>query len=164
MNAAQDRIAQFLYAEAMALDERRWEDWLALFTGDCEYWVPAWKSEDELTADPHAELSLVYYSERSGLEDRVWRVRSGRSAASIVMPRTQHAVSNVSVLPKQDGLVPGRCNWMVHQFLPKERELQVFFGRCEYALVEHEDSWRIRRKKIILLNDIVPAKLDFYSL
>ena len=40
-----DRIADtdtesFLIHEARILDERRWEDWLALFADDGWYWVP----------------------------------------------------------------------------------------------------------------------------
>ena len=54
-----DRVHQLLFEEAAALDERRWHDWLALFTPDCEYWVPAWKSAFETTSDPDGEVSLI---------------------------------------------------------------------------------------------------------
>ena len=33
-------VEQFYYAEAAALDQRRYEDWLALFTDDVHYWMP----------------------------------------------------------------------------------------------------------------------------
>src|ERR1700741_1819557 len=33
-------IEQFLYREARFLDERRWHDWLALFTDDVRYSMP----------------------------------------------------------------------------------------------------------------------------
>src|SRR4051794_41807579 len=36
---AQD-IAEFLYREAELLDERRYQDWLALLAGDIRYWMP----------------------------------------------------------------------------------------------------------------------------
>ena len=32
--------ANFLYHEAELLDERRYEDWLALLTEDVRYWMP----------------------------------------------------------------------------------------------------------------------------
>ena len=72
---------ELLYREAYFLDSQAWDEWLALFLEDCEYWAPAWKSEHEPTSDPKAEVSLIYYASRAGLEDRVWRVRSGRSVA-----------------------------------------------------------------------------------
>jgi 3-phenylpropionate/cinnamic acid dioxygenase small subunit len=163
-------VSQFLYHEALALDERRWDDWLALFTEDCEYWVPAWQSEDQQTDDPRRQLSLIYYSQRTGLEDRVWRVKSGRSVASAVMPRTQHLISNVRIVETpeagddQAGRVCVACEWTVHQYQPRERAVEMFFGRYVQTLVRHEASWRIARKKIVLLNDYLPARIDFYSL
>ena len=54
-----DQAQRLLFDEAAALDQRRWDDWLALYTPDCEFWVPAWKSEDAPTGDPGAEVSLV---------------------------------------------------------------------------------------------------------
>ena len=36
---AQD-VAEFLYREAELLDERRFEEWLDLFTEDAHYWMP----------------------------------------------------------------------------------------------------------------------------
>ena len=80
-----------LFREAYYLDGRKWDDWLELFTEDCEYWVPSWKDEHQVTEDPKREISLIYYGGRFGLEDRVWRIRSGQSIASTPLPRTTHA-------------------------------------------------------------------------
>ena len=33
-------IAQFLYSEAELLDERRYDEWLALVADDIRYWMP----------------------------------------------------------------------------------------------------------------------------
>ncbi len=33
-------VEQFLYREARLLDERRFHDWLDLFTDDLRYWMP----------------------------------------------------------------------------------------------------------------------------
>lgn len=37
-----DQVQRLLFDEAAALDQRRWNDWLALYTSDCEFRVPAW--------------------------------------------------------------------------------------------------------------------------
>lgn len=156
---------ELLYREAYFLDTQSWDEWLALFLDDCEYWAPAWKAEHEPTSDPKAEVSLVYYASRAGLEDRVWRVRSGRSVASRPLPRTQHAVTNVMLGAKNAvGAVQVLANWTTHQFKTKRAEVEILFGRCEYELVRREGVLRIKRKKIFLLNDSMPAMLDFYSL
>ena len=33
-------VQQFLFSEARLLDERRFDDWLALFSDDAIYWMP----------------------------------------------------------------------------------------------------------------------------
>jgi 3-phenylpropionate/cinnamic acid dioxygenase small subunit len=166
-------VTNLLHQEAHYLDTQQWDPWLNLFLEEAEYWVPAWKSEHETTSNPKAELSLIYYATRAGLEDRVWRVRSGRSVASKPLPRTQHNVNNVMLVSEQatdrvqEGVEVGvkvLCNWTVHQFRTKPQEVEVLFGRCEYDIVQHDTGLRIQRKKVILLNDYLPAMLDFYSL
>lgn len=163
--------AQLVYREAHYLDNQNWDEWLAMFLEDCEYWVPAWKSEHQPTVDPKRELSLIYYSSRSGLEDRVWRVRSGKSVASTPMPRTHHVITNV--LLDESAALPGTTspeslrvlsNWTVHQYRTKYRTTDVLYGRYEHEFAKRDGEWRIARKKVILLNDTMPAALDYYSL
>ena len=164
LNARQATAQDVLFREALYLDLQRWDEWLALFCEDCEYRVPAWKSEHEPTADPRSELSLIYYASRGGLEDRVWRVRSNRSVASKPLPRTQHIVSNILVEAAPDAdTLQVRSNWTVHQFKLKSREVELLFGRCEHELVRRAGRWLIRRRTALLLNDYMPAMLDFYS-
>ena len=67
------RCADLLYQEAAYLDERRWSAWLALYTEDAGFLVPAWDEDAKLTNDPQSQLSLIYYNSRVGLEDRIWR-------------------------------------------------------------------------------------------
>ncbi len=156
---------ELLYREALLLDTQRWDEWTALFTEDCVYWVPAWKGEHAPTENPRREISLIYYSQRAGLEDRIWRARSGRSVASIVLPRTQHAITNILLNDESSAeRIHVHSNFTTHQFLPKEKTVEVFFGRYEHELLVQSGSWRIARKKIVLLNDYLPAKLDVYSL
>ncbi len=154
-----------LNREARYLDERRWDEWLALYHPDAEFWVPAWKNENEYTDDPEAGISLIYISARAQLEERVARVRSGRSAASAVLPRTAHALSNITVEPPAtDGSLAVNAVATTHLFDVKRREQHTFFGRAEYRLVPENGAWRIRRKKLILLNDTIPTVVDFYSI
>ena len=168
--------ASLLRREALYLDTQRWDDWLALYTEDCEFWVPAWKAEHQTTQNPKTELSLIYYAGRAGLADRVWRVREGRSVTSAVLPRTHHVITNVALAPEGDtGVRAGDARlaadaiavdsyWTVHQFLVKESEVEVFFGRYRHVLVRREGQLLILSKVTILLNDYLPGKIDFYSL
>ena len=45
-------LQAFVYAEARALDEHRWADWLACYADDAEFFMPSWDDDDKLTTDP----------------------------------------------------------------------------------------------------------------
>ncbi len=154
-------VTDFLHREAEYVDARRWDDWLALFDAKAEYWIPSWDSEDEYTSDPQNEISLMYYGDRTGLEDRVFRLRTGRSAASTPLPRTCHLVSNVRVTPGADGTCAVKANFVTHLF--KRNVSQSFYGHYEYLLGRQGEDWCIRKKKILVLNDLIETVLDIYS-
>lgn len=154
---------ELIEREAAAIDERRWDDWLALFTADCEYWMPAWKSDDTLTSDPRTELSHFYYASRAGLEDRIYRIRSDRSPASMPLPRTTHIVSNVRPFePLGPDRLRLRSNWVSHVFFPRSEDSHAFFGRTEHTLTLDGERWLIAKKRIVLQNDYIPTMLDIY--
>jgi 3-phenylpropionate/cinnamic acid dioxygenase small subunit len=158
---------EVLTREQVYLDEQRWDDWLALYAPDCEYWVPAWKNEESLTTDPRTELSHIYYSSRAGLEDRVVRIRSRRSPASTPMPRTTHILGNVLPLPSQQAgpsAMRLRSSWVCHVFFPRQHDSHAYFGRSEHELVHADGGWLIQKRKTLLLNDYIPTMLDVYCL
>ena len=155
------RVSALLFEEAAALDEQRWDDWLTLFTPDIEYWMPAWDSEHEMTQDPTSEISLMYYSDRSGLEDRIWRIKSGMSSASTPLPRTCHLVTNIRVGAVTDGLLQVKANWQGNAY--RHEKTDSFYGRYEYGLREEQGNLLIARKKIVLMNDVIPSVVDIYN-
>lgn len=154
---------EILEREALLLDEHRWDEWLALFTADCEYWMPTWRSDDTLTASPETELSHFYYGSRAGLEDRILRIRSNRSPASTPLPRSTHIIGSVRLLePPALDRMRLRSAWVCHVFFPRAKQSHAFFGHTEHELVAENDRWLIARKKIVLQNDYIPTMLDVY--
>ena len=158
-------LERLILSEGLFLDQCRWDDWLDLYAEDAIYWVPAWKNESETTSSPDTEISLIYYVGRSSLADRVWRLKSGLSAASIPLRRTAHMVSNVLIEPgEDDDRATATAAFAVHHFDPKRRRQHVFFGRYEYAFHRYGERWRIAAKTTILANDHIPTVADFYLL
>ena len=154
---------EVLQREGVLLDDQRWDDWLALFAPDSEFWMPAWRSDEVLGSDPRTEVSHMYYSSRAGLEDRVLRIRSRRSPASMPMARTAHLVT--AVLPLEapaDDRMKLRSTWSCHVFAPRTQTQHVFFGCSEHELERRDGNWLIRRKKITLKNDYIPTMLDIH--
>jgi 3-phenylpropionate/cinnamic acid dioxygenase small subunit len=163
---ARDPLAEgtaLLYREAAYLDRQQWDDWLGLYVPDCVFWVPSYISETTVTRDPQTEVSHIYYATRSGLEDRVWRIRSGLSVATIPMPRTMHAVTNVQLTAARDDALTLESNIAVDVFNLKNHASHRLFGRAEHRLVMRDGAWRIARKTVIVLNDYLPSVVDIYS-
>lgn len=146
--------------EGAFLDARLWDAWLGMYTEDAVFWVPAWKTEDEPTADPQTEVSLIYHDSRERLAERVWRLKSGLSIASSPLHRTAHMVSGVRLLG--DGKVGS--TWTVHRYDPRAKAQHVFFGRAEHRLAGRDGLWKIAAKTVWLMNDQIPTVLDFYML
>ncbi|RKP49679.1 anthranilate 1,2-dioxygenase small subunit [Pararobbsia silviterrae] len=162
MQPLQHSIEQFLYRKAELCDTQDWDAYLDLFEEDSEFHVPQWDSEHVYTTDPKRGMSLIYYANRSGLEDRVYRLRTGKSAASTPLPRTMHQVSNVRIAPLDDGAYEVKANWAT--FYSRHGVAEHFFGRATYRLHAAGDGWKIARKHVLLLNDRINAVLDFYHL
>ncbi|MGN4190013.1 benzoate 1,2-dioxygenase small subunit [Burkholderia gladioli] len=153
-------ICAALYREARLLDDRRWDEWLACYTGDVTYWMPAWDDDDRPTEDPLRQISLMYYADRGGLEDRVFRIKTERSGASTPEPRTSHNLANVEVLAEREDEVDLRCNFLTlsHRY----RETDQFFGTLFVTLRRVGDALLISSKKIVLKNDYIRQVLDVY--
>ena len=153
-----------LFEEARALDEQRWDDWLALYMEECEFWVPAWREDHVPVQDPNTEVSFIYCTDRSLLEDRVWRIKTGQSVSINPMPRTAHLVSNILLdAGATDEAMTLRAAYSCHLFSLRNRTQHVFFGLYRHDLVRAGGAWRIRRKYAKVMNDYVPSVLDVFS-
>jgi benzoate/toluate 1,2-dioxygenase beta subunit len=162
INAEQaHRINEFIQIEAMLLDERDWDAWLELYAPDCEYWVPMWDDDGEPTRDPEREMSLIYYRSRTGLEDRIARIKDGRSAATSPRFRTAH-LRSAPVCDRQGGLLVARFAWVTHAF--RMGRTISYFGRRSLWLRDDGDALRIVRSHALLANDLIDQVFDIYHL
>jgi anthranilate 1,2-dioxygenase (deaminating, decarboxylating) small subunit len=162
MSQLQHSVEQFLYLKADLCDKQQWDEYLELFDPQSVFHVPQWDSEHVYTTDPKQGMSLIYYTDRAGLEDRVFRLRTGKSAASTPLPRTMHQISNVRLSGREDASVEASVNWST--LYTRHGSTDYFYGRAVYDLQPSGDGWKITRKHVLLLNDHINAVLDFYHL
>lgn len=162
MSVSYDTICAFLYREARLLDDRDWDEWLTCYAQDVSYWMPAWDDDDQITEDPHSQISLIYYPNREGLEDRVFRIKTERSGASTPEPRTSHNVTNVEVLDVRGEEVDIRYNFntLNHRY----KVTDSFFGTMFVTLRRSGDQLLISAKKIVLKNDYIRQVIDVYHI
>ena len=162
MSVTYDTVRDFLYREARYLDDKDWDNWLELYAADASFWMPSWDDNDELTEDPQREISLIWYGNRTGLEDRIFRIKTERSSASVPDTRTSHNISNIELLEQADGLCKVRFNWHTLSF--RYKTVDSYFGSSFYTLDVRGDSPLIKAKKVILKNDYVRQVIDVYHL
>jgi benzoate/toluate 1,2-dioxygenase subunit beta len=157
-----EQVRAFLYKEARLLDDRQWDEWVELYSPKAQFWMPAWDDDDQLVEDPQSQISLIYYSNRDGLEDRVFRIKTERSGASTPEPRTSHNIANVEILARRGGEIDLRFNW--HTLSHRYKKTESFFGTCFYTLDVHGEEPRILSKKIVLKNDYIHQVIDIYHI
>lgn len=162
MTADYNAICAFLYREARHLDDREWDAWLTHYAPEAEFWMPAWDDDDQLTEDPQSQISLIYYANRDGLEDRVFRIKTERSSASLPETRTNHMLTNVELLAERDDAVDLRYNF--HTLSHRYKVTDHFFGTVYATLVQRDGGWLIRRKKIVLKSDYIRQVIDIYHI
>jgi phthalate 3,4-dioxygenase subunit beta len=110
---AYDRVVDFLYREAEALDERRHEDWLAMLTDDIRYRVPVrvtrarWLDEATLSDMAHFD------EDRYSLTKRVERFRTEHAWAEDPPSRTRRFVTNIRARWLDKDEVEARSNLLL---------------------------------------------------
>jgi ethylbenzene dioxygenase subunit beta len=137
----------FIYREARLLDERRFEEWHALFAADGVYWVPA-RAEQ---TDPMHEVS-IFYDDPAMMAARIRRLRHPRMHAEIPASRAVRSVSNIEVsLGGAEGLVEARSVLLMTEF--RAGRQIAYHGRVSWRLVPMDrGDFRIRLKRVDLVN------------
>ncbi len=159
-------VEDFLYREADLLDERRYEEWLDLFTEDAHYWmplrrnVPREKPEREFTRQG---ADANWFDEgKDTLRRRVRQILTGIHWAEEPPSRICHIISNIQLMPEAPlGHGPGevgvRSRFIVYRNR-LETETDFLVGKREDLLRREEGDWRIARRKIVLDQSVLLAK------
>jgi benzoate/toluate 1,2-dioxygenase beta subunit len=156
-----EQVRQFLYREARYLDDRDFEQWLECYHPEVEFWMPSWDVDDELTRDPQTEISLIYYANRGGLEDRVFRIRTDRSSAtSLPEPRTGHNITNVEIVEERGDVLDVRFNWFTLYY--RYQMVDTYFGTSYYTIDFSGTHPLITKKTVVLRNDYIHHVVDIY--
>ena len=138
---------EFLIHEARLLDERRFREWMGLFTEDGTYWVPA--APDQKSPLDQASL---FYDDRELMKTRIDRLEHPLIHVQTPPSRTVHLVSNVAIEPADasTGEVSVTSSVMMVEYrLDRQR---IFAGRQHHRLRSQESAWRIAHKRVDLVN------------
>jgi 3-phenylpropionate/cinnamic acid dioxygenase small subunit len=164
-------IAEFLYREAELLDERRYQDWLALLADDIRYWMPMRRNikygeeEREFTRE---RQDVAWFDEgKDTLVRRVKQIQTGIHWAEEPVSRISHLVSNLQVIEATPSVADPRevtvkCRFLIYRNRV-ETETDILVGKREDLLRRAEGGWQIARRKIVLDQNVLLSKnLTFF--
>jgi len=166
-------VEQFLYREARLLDERRFRDWLGLFTDDVQYGMTARanryprssKAIAALDADRGAGEELdatdelgLFDEDLLTLTARVARLDTGMAWAEDPPSRTRHLITNVEVEGSAgDAELTVRSNFIAYRSRG-ETEQDFYVGARTDRLRRVDGAWRIAERRMILDQNVLTAK------
>jgi 3-phenylpropionate/cinnamic acid dioxygenase small subunit len=151
-------VQQFLVREARLIDDRRFEEWLDLFTEDAVYWMPGrtnpWRSGavEDSTTKP-GELAL-FEDTKQTLTTRVRRLRTGMAWGEDPPSRTRHLITNVEV---ESDDVPAQLRVRSHFLVYRaqlEHDKDLFVGMRDDVLRRVDGQLKIARRTL-RLEDVV---------
>jgi 3-phenylpropionate/cinnamic acid dioxygenase small subunit len=146
-------VQQFLFREARMLDERRFKEWVELFTEDVLYWAPILTNR----TGRDAKLEVQKFGESAHFEDgktslmnRVKRFDTGMAWAEVPPSRTRHLISNIEVerIDSGDDLQV-RSSFLVYRS-HLETDEEIYAGARSDILRPKGGSWAIARREIHL--------------
>jgi 3-phenylpropionate/cinnamic acid dioxygenase small subunit len=164
-------IEELLYREADLLDERRYQEWLALLSDDIRYWMPMRRNvkigegERDFTRADH---DINWFDEgKETLVRRVKQIDTGIHWAEEPVSRISHMVTNVQLLEINPSLtkpaeVLVKCRFLIYRNRV-ETETDFLVGKREDRLRRVGKSWQITRRKIVLDQNVLMSKnLTFF--
>jgi 3-phenylpropionate/cinnamic acid dioxygenase small subunit len=144
---------EFLYREARLADEARYAEWLALWTDDGVYWVPA---TTDPGADPQKHLSHVY-DNRARLETRVKLLQTGHRYSQEPASSMRRLIANIEARTGEGGELIAESNFLLAELaLQAGHELHWWVGRTTHRLRRVDGALRLAGKKVVLVNAAEP--------
>ena len=151
--ADREAVTAFLYEEARLADEARYPEWLALWTDDGVYWVPA---TTDPAADPQKHLSHVY-DNRARLETRVKLLQTGHRYSQEPASSMRRLISNIEARQGEGGELIAESNFLLAELaLQAGHELHWWVGRTTHRLRRVDGALRLCGKKVVLVNAAEP--------
>jgi p-cumate 2,3-dioxygenase subunit beta len=145
-------VEHFLYEEAELLDNWQLNEWVALFTEDAVYRVPALDDPDR---DPAQSVFLVA-DDLARIRSRVRQLLGDTAWAENPRSQTRRLITNVRVTAVEGNTIHATANFLVHR--SRMERVSTFVGQYQYKLVRDGASFKFAERKAILTQDTLRAQ------
>jgi 3-phenylpropionate/cinnamic acid dioxygenase small subunit len=140
-----EEVSAFLFDEARLLDQRRWDEWLALFTDDGLYWAPL--RHDQPDAINHVSL---FYEDALLREVRARRLEEKRAWSQQPVTQAARIVGNIAAASQAHDIVVATSTF--HMLEWRRSDHRMLGGHYTHHLHRGNDGWRIALKRVDLIN------------
>lgn len=144
-------LVDFVYNEALLLDELRFHDWLDLFTEDAYYWMPLTHGQ----TDPVLQASLMY-EDKLLLQVRIERLAGLRTFSQQPKSRCHHLLQQPCVQSFDPNAEEHIVRTAFHYTETRGDTQTMYVGWVTHHLVLDSGQLRIRLKRVDLLNRDAP--------
>ena len=141
----QRKVELFLFEEARLLDAGDFEAWLELYEPQGIYWMPSQPGQ----TDPLNVASIIY-EDHAILSIRVARLLEARALVLTPMPKTTHVIGNIETQDRNGEGFAVEAAFICVEHRAESQKLHS--GRHTYHLVPDDDSFRIKMKRVDLVN------------
>lgn len=156
----QYEVEQFYYDEGALLDERRYEEWLALFTQDIRYWMPIRRTKSSNALDQEftqpGEMGFFDDDHRM-LSARVKKLATGYAWAEDPPSRQRHIITSVRILSEADGELSVESNFHLYRTRLNSEE-DNWIGHRKDRLRRVDEGLKIARREIYLEQTVILAR------
>jgi 3-phenylpropionate/cinnamic acid dioxygenase small subunit len=140
-------LEAFLIHEGRLLDQRRFREWMNLFTEDGTYWVPAARDQQS----PFNQVSL-FYDDRELMKTRIDRLEHPRIHIQTPPSRTAHLIGNLAIDKTDSDAGEYVVSSTVIMVEYREDNQRIFAGQQTHRLRRSADGLRIVQKRVDLVN------------
>jgi 3-phenylpropionate/cinnamic acid dioxygenase small subunit len=151
-------LQDFLYQEALALDERRFRDWLEMFDEDSHYEVPLRVTREKFAEWELSPASRIFDDNKQTLTIRVQRLETDFAWAEQPPSRTRHYVTNILVEPTDEpDVYLVRSNCLIYRSRGDRAEADLFSVQRRDRVRRTEQGWRFVHRWAALDQSLVAA-------
>ena len=140
-------ISQFLYRQSELLDDKRWQDYIDLFTDDGVYWMPA--DPDDVHWDG---VPSIFAEDKNLMTVRMKRVLHPDAWSQRPLWGTSHVIGNVVIDPRdpKTGDIVVRSRF--HMMELRRDNSRHFAGTYLHHLVRTPNGLKVRHQRVDMVN------------
>ena len=140
-------VELLLFEQAELLDQKRWAEFIELFTADGVYWMPA--SPEQTTGEG---VPAIFYEDRNLMTVRMKRITHPHAWSQAPLWGTSHVVGNIVIAGEDEASGELLVRSRFHMMEFRRDVTRHFAGSYRHHLRREGGRWRIRLQRVDMVN------------